>query len=468
MDLSAVAPELVVGAILLLLPAIAGWARGAWRALPMALVLLALVAAMALSAQLLGRSPTTAFCGTYAVDPLRGVFQLLIETGALLSALLCASHFAGADHAPQAPMLLLFTTLGAMALVAVDDLGLIVLAIQFMSFGGYLLVALVRTDRRAQEGALKYFLFGASALAIMAYGLTLLYGLTGSLALPAIGNALHGADRLWVALALALVMVGFAFEITAVPFHLWAPDAFQGATAPVAGFLSVVPKIAALGALIRLLQIAIPIDVIPWNIGIAILAAVTMTLGNLVALRQTSLKRLLAYSSIAQAGYLLMGVAALPGGTGALTAVDYYLAAYLLMNLTAFGAVAMLERRFGHDGDGVLESLGRRAPWTALALTLALLSLAGIPPLAGFAGKVLLLSAALDARLTWLALLAAANMVVGLVYYVRLIARMYFGDASDDPPPRTGLGYHAVLALGSVGTVILGIAPSLIIGPIAS
>jgi NADH-quinone oxidoreductase subunit N len=260
-----------------------------------------------------------------------------------------------------------------------------------------------------------------------------------------------------------LVLVGYAFEIAVAPFHLWAPDAFQGATAPVAGFLSVVPKIAGLGALVRILVTAFPGGLVHWPMLVAGLAACTMTYGNLVALRQTSLKRLLAFSTVAQAGYLLMGVAAIPGAPQADGAVAYYLAAFLLMNLAAFGVVAMIERRLGHDASATLNGLGRRAPWTAGALTLALLSLAGIPPLAGFAGKILLLSATLEAGLAWLAVAAAVNMLIGLVYYVRLIGRMYFTDAASGPGPQMAPTFIIAVGAATLGTVVLGIWPALVL-----
>ena len=245
------------------------------------------------------------------------------------------------------------------------------------------------------------------------------YGLTGSLSLPRIAEHLASADALWIGVAFSLVLVGYGFEITIVPFHFWSPDVFEGATAPISGFLSVIPKVAAFAGLIRLLIQGLPEGTIQWSAVVVGEAVITMTLGNLAALRQRRLKRLLAYSSIAQAGYMLMALAVARQVDAALPAIFYYLAAYLFMNIGAFAAVAHLERTLGSDRFKAVRGLGRRAPAVSVVLTLSLLSLAGIPPLAGFLGKVLLFEAVLEGGLAWLAVFAAVNMVIGLFYYVR-------------------------------------------------
>ncbi|AWN42543.1 NADH-quinone oxidoreductase subunit N [Methylobacterium durans] len=464
MDLGAVAPEMVLAGTALALVPVAGWARGRWRRLPAALALLALLAAMGLTLPMLTATPRDAFCGTYAVDPFRAFYQLVIEAGAVVSLLSLASHFRASEQEPHHPVALLMATVGGLGLAAATDLGLIVLFLQMVSLPAYLLVLLVRSDGPAQEATLKYFLYGAAALAVMAYGLTFLFGLTGSLNLRTIGAGLAGADRAWVALAFGLVVVGYGFEMTLVPFHVWAPDVFQGGTAPVSGFVSVVPKVAAFAGLLRLLLEAMPNGLAAWPTVLALMAAATMTFGNLVALRQASLKRLLAYSSIAQAGYMLMAVAVADRVPQALPAIGYYVVAYLLMNLAAFTVIAQVQRMSASDGLAAVRGLGRRAPWSAAALTLALLSLAGVPPLAGFAGKVFLLLAAIDGDLAWLAVLAAANMAVALAYYVAVIAEMYFREPERPEAGAPGAGYAWALGLCSAGTLAFGIAPSLLRG----
>lgn len=463
MDLWAVVPEMILAGLALVLVPVAGWVQGGWRRVPMWTAIAGLIAAAVFTAPILSANPQEAFCGTYAVDPFRGFYQLVIELGAAITILVLASHFRGAPQEPHAPIAVLFATVGGMGLVAATDLALIVLFLQMVSFPSYVLVALVRSDKRAQEAALKYFIYGATALAIMAYGLTFLFGLTGSLNLRTIGAGLVGADAAWVALGLGLVLIGYGFEMTIVPFHFWAPDAFQGATAPVSGFVSVVPKVAAFAGLLRLLLEAMPNGLSAWPFVLAIMAALSMSFGNLVALRQSSLKRLLAYSSIAQAGYVLMAVAAAERTPDTLPAIGYYLVAYLWMNLAAFAIVAQVERMFDDDSLDRLRGLGRRAPWPAAALTLALLSLAGIPPLAGFAGKVFLLMAAIDGGFTWLAIVAAINMAIALYYYVMVIAEMYFREPKRAEFVASGFGYAWAVGLCTAGTIATGIAPRLIL-----
>ncbi|MBN9560554.1 MAG: NADH-quinone oxidoreductase subunit N [Alphaproteobacteria bacterium] len=467
MDLGAVVPEMILAALALVLVPVAGWARAPrWRTAPAVLAGLGVIAAMGFTAPMLWATPTEAFCGTYAVDPFRAAYQLLLELGALLTLPMLAAHFRGHAQEPHAPIAVLFALVGAMGLAASLDLGLIVLFLQMVSFPSYILVVLARTDRRAQEAALKYFIYGAVALAVMAYGLTFLFGLTGSLNLRAIGAGLAGADPAWVAVALGLVLVGYGFEATVVPFQFWAPDVFQGASAPVSGFISVVPKVAAFAGLLRLLLEAMPHGLSSWPLLLALLAAATMSWGNLVALRQRSLKRMLAYSSIAQAGYVLMAVAVAERAAGAFGAVGFYLLAYLFMNLGAFAVVAQVERAGGSDSLRAVRGLGRRAPWPAVALTLALLSLAGIPPLAGFAGKVLLLGAAIDGGMAWLAVIAAINMAVALFYYVRVVAEMYFAPEERATFAAPGAGYALSTVVATAGTLALGILPALGLVPI--
>lgn len=468
LELWAVGPELALGLMCLLLVPLAGFVSGKWRSLPSIVAGFGLVAALILTARMLPWPGQAVFCGTYAVDGFGTVFKGLIIGSALLALLPVAAYFRGRDAEPHAPVALTFATLGGVGLAGSLDLGLIVLFLQMLSTASYLLVGMTRGGKRSNEATLKYFIYGAVALAVMAYGLTFLYGLTGSLSLTEIGAALTGADPVWVWVALSLVLVGYAFEITAVPFQFWAPDVYAGASAPVTGFISVLPKIAGFAGLLRLLLTAFPGGLAGWPTLIAGLAAATMALGNLAALRQTRLKRLLAYSSIAQAGYVLMAVAVAGTVAGALAAAGYYLVAYTFMNLAAFTVVAQLERVSGQDALTDLRGLSRTAPGPAALLTLALLSLAGIPPLAGFLGKVLLLQVALAGGLTWLAVFAALNMVIGLYYYLRPVVEMYLRA------PEAGIKLHRqpgspwALGLTTLGTLLLGLWPAPLLALLAN
>ena len=457
MELWALYPEMLIAAAALLLVAAAGWLRGRWRELPWMAAAAALAGAMLLSARMLPWQSNAVFGGTYAVDGYGTVFKLLLELGALLTVLLLRGYFGEREQSVHAPIAVLLSTLGAMGLVSALDLALIVLFLQMLSFASYVLVALERGKPLANEATLKYFIYSAAALAVMAYGLSFLFGLAGSLQLAEIGRALARPDAAWMAVALALVLVGYAFEATLVPFHFWAPDVYEGSTAVIAGFISVVPKIAAFAALIRFVLTALPED-FPAAAIFAALSALSMTFGNLAALRQTRLKRLLAYSSIAQAGYVLLAVAAL-GQTVAASAAAYYLAAFLFMNLGAFSVAAQVERSRGTDALDAFCGIGRVAAWPGAVLAASLLSLAGIPPFAGFVAKVFVLEAAMSGALVWLAIVAAANMVVGLYYYIAIVARIYesVGGAEASLPVR---GFRIVLVLCLAGTLAMGLAPA--------
>ena len=459
MNLAAIVPELIVAGLCLVLVPLAGFTRRRLRWLPAWLCGTGLVVAFVMTARMLPWAPTSAFDGIYAVDGFAHIFKLLILLAALLVLVALASYLRGHALLPHAPAALLFSTLGALALASSVDLLLVVLFLQMMSMATYVLAALVRTSRLALEAGLKIFIYAAAALAMASYGFTFFYGLTGTLHLDELGAALAGIESPWLAFAFVLVLIGYGFEITLVPFHVWAPDVYDGATAPVSGFLSVAPKIAGFAALLRLLLHALPAEATAWPLVLAGGAALTMTLGNLTALRQQGLKRLLAYSSIGHAGFVLMAVAVAARTNAALPAIAYHLAAYLLMNLGAFLAVAAIGRGTGNDAIVAVRGLGRVRPGVAVAFGLCLLSLAGIPPLAGFVGKVLLLEATIDGGFTWLAVLAAANMVIALWYYVRVIAEMFLFDSCAGALPDDGIGMRIALSACVIGTVLLGVWP---------
>ncbi len=461
MELWAIIPELILAGLALALVPVAGWARGRWQAVPGIVAAFGFLAAIVMTARMLSwTTPFPIFEGTYAIDGFSTVFKLILELGGLVTVLVAHSYFRGHSALAHAPIAILLSTLGGIGLTSALDLGMIVLFLQLLSLASYLLVALVRGDKLGNEATMKYFIYAATALAIMAYGLTFLYGLTGSLELRTIGAALPAADPVWIFVAFALFLIGYAFEITVVPFHFWAPDVYAGATAPIAGYLSVVPKVAAFAGLLRILLLALPGGLANWPTIIAILAVATMFLGNLAALRQTRLKRLLAYSSIAQAGYLLMAVAVADRVPAALGAIAYYLTAYLFMNLGAFVVIAQIERGTGTDHIASLRGLGRTAPWPAAVLVLSLLSLAGIPPLAGFIGKIFLLSATIEGGLLWLAIIGIINMTVALYYYIAPAAQIYFPAPDRQLHLARGFGYQLSLALTLLGTLFLGILPA--------
>jgi len=368
-------------------------------------------------------------------------------------------------HQGEFYALLLFSALAMCLLGGATNLIMIFLAFDFLGIASYILTGYLRDDRRSTEAAIKYFLYGAALSAVMLYGMSWFYGLTGSTDLSGIAAALRETEhtlRPIILPALILMVAGLAFKVAAVPFHQWAPDAYEGAPTPVTAFLSVGPKIAGFAIITRVMLTALPLDLeilaLDWRGLLMVLAALTMTVGNLVALWQQNVKRLLAYSSIAQTGYILIGVvAASPRGV---TAVLLHLTAYTLTNLGAFAAVIAFSNQTGSDAIEDYAGLSKRAPSLALVLIVCLLSLGGIPPTAGFIGKLYLFSAAIEEGLLWLAVLGAINSVISFSYYWKIIRAMYIVPAQTEEPLRISSSLAVALGVTVAGVLIVGTFPS--------
>jgi len=410
--------------------------------------------------------------GLIQTDGYARFFRALILSGTGL-VVLQAIVFRGIEEATRnefVPMLL-GTALGGCLLVSTDNLIMLLLSLEMLSLNSYLLAGWQRRERRSSEAALKYLVYGALASALMVFGFSLLYGISGSLDLPVIGVAVSAAwsgahsTQIVVIIATVLCFVGFGFKIAAFPFHFWAPDVYEGSPTPVTTFLAVASKAAGFGVLCRFvdgvfLGEAFNAEWLPRLAHVvAVLSAVTMTYGNVTAVLQRNVKRLLAYSSIAHAGYLLMGVAVMlarDGGESGLDALLFYLATYYLGTLGAFGCVMALANRFGAEDTDDLQGLGWSAPVTCGLLVVFLVSLTGLPPTAGFAGKFMLFRACLDGGLAWLAVVGALNAVVALFYYFKIARALYLrGDTTFVP----GLGRRGVLpALAHFSLLLLGLA----------
>lgn len=419
-------PEIAVllaAVILLLLPLFLSVQRQAFGA---ALALLALLASAVLCTMQLGEAPRLTFAGTWALDGASIWARLLILAASAAVVPLAPDWLRGDRRHGEYYSVLLMGVLGAMLLAGAADLLLLVMAVLLSSVTGYTLAAYHRGWALSLEAGMKYFLVGAFANTLLLVGVALMFGLVGGTRLAEIAPALVAAPHApLLPIGLVLLVVGIAFKLGAVPAHPWVPDVVQGAPVPSAAFLTVVPKIGAAVALARLLH-AFPSDVVGWQPLVAVLSVATMTLGNLMALWQTDLRRLLGWSSVSQAGYALMAVAVLGLSRQAVPALLFFLAGYAAANVAAFAAVAHLR---GRTALGHYRGLARVRPWVAAALVLSLLSLVGIPPLGGFVGKLALFLAAIDGGYTWLAVAAVANTVVSLFYYLRVIAPMVF-----DPP----------------------------------
>jgi NADH-quinone oxidoreductase subunit N len=328
-----------------------------------------------------------------------------------------------------------------------------------MAVSFYILAGFIKPNPRSNEAAVKYFLLGAFSLGILLYGMSLLYGLSGTTNLRVMATAFSGQEQdPLLVLAVILVVAGLGFKIAAVPFHMWAPDVYEGAPTPITAFLSVGSKAASFAMLLRLCIEGLPTMSADWRLLFEVLAIVTMTVGNVAALTQTNLKRMLAYSSIAHAGYLLMGlVAGTPRGVAAML---IYLFVYAFMQLGAFAIIVMMRRK-DMVGDELKDFSGLhfRHPFAAFAMLLFMLSLGGIPPTAGFMGKFWLFSAAIESGYVWLAVIGVLNSAVSLYYYIRVVVFMYLKKETTGSEPTLSPGLAFTVALAVVATIAFGIYP---------
>ena len=378
--------------------------------------------------------------------------------------------------------LLLSAVLGAMLMASSNHLLMAFMSLELLSIASYVLVGYFKGDRKSSEAALKYIIYGSVAAGVMGFGLSLFYGLTGTGDLAALGKVLESVApdanlaqlRVTVALALILTLAGLAYKMATIPMHFWCPDVYEGAPTCITAFLSVTSKAAGFALTIRFLEALKIVDPlasrVDWRVIMIVISLFTMTLGNLAALWQDNLKRMLAYSSIAHAGYMLMGTVVLRGGqySGA-GLIAYYLLAYLAMNLGAFAVVILMENRLGSVDISAYTGLGRRAPFLAVALTIFLFSLIGIPPTAGFGGKYLLFQGVLEAGKNgggwpyyFLAVAAVVNTAISVYYYARIIKNMYLtGEPATAEAAAGGNGRSyfegepARLSVPLLGTVLV-------------
>ncbi|HWP28197.1 MAG TPA: NADH-quinone oxidoreductase subunit N [Chloroflexota bacterium] len=460
-DLMLLAPEiiLVIGAFLvvlldLVLPA--GRSRRPLAYLALVAVIVAAVAALGL----LGVNRPI-FFGTVVVDTFGTVFKLLF-LGATALVLLSSGLYAERLQRWEAEYyaMLLFGTVGLMLLAASAEFITLVLALELSSLANAFLVCWSKNNLKSTEAALKYFLIGVLSSAVLLYGIAFLYGLTGVTTLAGVAGLLRETPTPAVMLAVAMVVAGFGFKISAVPFQMWTPDVYEGAPTTITAYLSVASKAAGFAVVLRVFDLTFGTIEGTWTTVFAVLAVLTMTLGNLLAMVQSNIKRMLAYSSIAQAGYALVGVvAATQQGTAA---VIFFMAAYLFTQLGAFLAVVSDVRFAPDDTIEGYSGLHFRAPLLAATLAVSLLSLGGLPPFAGFFSKLYLFWAAINRApaeggpLYWLVLIGVVNSAVSLYYYARIIRQMYLVPPTSDKPVAIPAAHALALALCVVGMLVLG------------
>ncbi|MCS7221304.1 MAG: NADH-quinone oxidoreductase subunit N [Anaerolineae bacterium] len=426
-----------------------------------------LIAALGATLMLMTQSVSARVATMMSVDPLALFFKMIAVVGVGLVIVSAMDYIPSrTPYVGEFYALLVAAALAISITVSANDLILIYLGMEFLSITSYVLTGFLRRDRRSIEAALKYFLYGASASAVMLYGMSLLYGATGATDLEAIARALStkatGDLRLLGFPAIVLLVVGFGFKASLVPFHQWAPDVYEGAPTPITAFLSTASKATGFAIMVRVLTVGLPMfQGSAWVPILAAISMVTMTLGNLVAIQQTNVKRLLAYSSIAQAGYILIGLAALSAGPAfnGLDGLLIYLLAYLFTNLGAFLVVIAIENATGAVDLPAYAGLVHRSPLLAAMLTVFLLSLAGIPPTGGFLGKFFVFGAAIRAQFLPLAIVAIVNSAIAAFYYLNVVRYMFLLPSPEGEPAALSVtpAMRAMLWVCTAMTLLIGV-----------
>lgn len=453
---------IAVGALLMIVEPLAGQR---WSKIYGHISIAGLAAALLAAVWAYG-TPGPAFSGMLMADGFAAFFRVLV-IGVGILVVLASYRFLDREGAETGEYhaLILFSVVGQCVMVAANELIMIFIGLEISSIASYVLAGFLRDDKRANEASLKYFLLGSFATAFFLYGIAWIYGLTGSTNLAAIRGALSSRDLapspVLLGFSAALMFVGLGFKVSGAPFQIWAPDVYQGAPTPVSAFMSAGPKAAAFAVFMRIFMGAFEPMGSGWEPLVWLSALLSMTIGNFAALTQSNIKRLLAYSSIAHAGYVLVALAA-RSETGTAAAM-FYLAAYALMNIGAFSVVTHLSgkgERFLSVDD--FAGLAARQPFTAALLTIFLLSLIGVPLTGGFFGKLYIFKAALQSNLVWLTVLGLLNSAVAAYYYLRILVVMYMHEPSEavtlaEP---LGAGMKAALVLPALGTFFLGVAPS--------
>jgi NADH-quinone oxidoreductase subunit N len=424
-----------------------------------------------------------AFGGMFVTDPMAQVLKLFacLATG---FALVYAQSYARGRAMWRGELfsLALFTLLGVMIMISANNLLLIYLGLELQSLSLYALVALRRDEPRAGEAAMKYFVLGALASGFLLYGMSMLYGATGTLDLNEIAHRIAAsqvANRPALVLATVFLVAGLGFKLGAAPFHMWVPDVYHGAPTPVALLIASAPKMAAFAVAFRLLVEGLPLVASDWHLMLLLLALVSLAVGNLTAVAQSNLKRMLGYSTVGQMGFMLLAMqSGVAGGTtasaaGAYGAAMFYLITYALATLAAFGIMLLLSRQ-GFEAEEISDMRGlfQRRPWYAFVMALAMFSLAGVPPTAGFYGKLVVLQALLadnsSVPVVWVAVVAVLFSLVGAFYYIRVVKVMYFEAPVDDRPFEAAADMRIALTANGAAIIVLGVLPQYLLGLCAS
>lgn len=402
-----------------------------------------------------------AFTGTFVDDAMSDVLKLMIYLGTSLIFVYSRQYiqlrdmFRGEFYA-----LVLFSVVGMMIMVSGQNMLTLYVGLELLSLSLYALVALDRDNARATEAAMKYFVLGALASGMLLYGMSMIYGMTGSLNISEINNALMGGENIQSVLILGLVFIvaGLAFKLGAVPFQMWVPDVYEGSPTAITLLISSVPKFAAFAFIIRILEQGLHTLAVDWQQMLMIMAVLSIVIGNVTAIAQTNLKRMLAYSTISHVGFVLFGLmsASINGFTSAL----FYIVSYVLMTLAGFGMILLLSRK-GFEAEKLddLKGLNQRSPWHAFLMLIVMFSMAGVPPTLGFYAKFTVLQAALQAGFLWLVVFAVLMAVIGAFYYLRVIKLMYFDEPVDHHPIQAPMDMRIVLGVNALALLAIGLMP---------
>ena len=404
-----------------------------------------------------------AFNGMFVDDPMSDLLKLMVYIS-VAAMLIYSRGYVASRGMLQGELfaLTLFATLGMMVMISANHFLSAYLGLELLSLSLYALVALRRDNAESTEAAMKYFVLGALASGMLLYGMSMIYGATGSLAIPEVAERIASGKAAGEILMLGLVFIvaGLAFKLGAVPFHMWVPDVYQGAPTAVALLISTAPKLAAFAFVVRLLveSLGHPALVAQWQQMLVILAVLSMAIGNITAIAQTNLKRMLAYSTISHMGFLLLGI--LSGSVEGYAAAMFYVAVYAVTGLGSFGMILLLSRE-GFEADRLedFKGLNRRSPWYAFLMLLLMFSMAGIPPTVGFYAKLSVLQSVIDAGQVWLAVVAVAMSLIGAFYYLRVVRLMYFDEPVDAAPIQGDGVARVLLSVNGLAALAVGIMP---------
>jgi NADH-quinone oxidoreductase subunit N len=440
--------------------------RARYSSIVLSISAVGLLLAAGVSLLYLGQYPIVILNGLFVSDDMAQLMKVFI----LISVLLCFVYSRDYMKERQIPIsdfyvLGLFSTLGMMTVVSAHSLLSLYLGLELLSLPLYAMTAIQRRHANGSEAAMKYFVMGSIASGMLLYGMSLLYGATGNLDLFAIGNTIvinsqQGSGL--IIFSMVFILAGVAFKLAAAPFHMWAPDVYDGAPTSVTLFISSAPKIAAVGMALRLLTIAFADEVIQWQQIILVMALLSAGAGNLLAIAQNSIKRLFAYSAISHMGYALFGI--LAATKAGYAAALYYVLVYSIMSVAAFGFIVLLSRG-GVEVEQVddLKGLNKRSPWLAFMMMIIMFSMAGVPPTVGFFTKLLVLKALVDVKMTWVAVLGLLFAVMGAFYYLRIIKVMYFDDAESTASINIPRGINLIFSANCLSLLYFGIFPSVLI-----